>query len=137
MSSCPSAQRVEDLMIIKSVVTHSFPVCGVWKSRVPSELAQVIPDELTLCALEKVELKYPANEWFIIYTDGPYLPEINEGGTGMVLTAVRKSTGRGKETKPITMSEANPQVYVETPLHPEKLTVCGALWAGGILLQKR
>ncbi|GFV05575.1 hypothetical protein TNCV_227861 [Trichonephila clavipes] len=34
-------------------------------------------------------------------------------------------------------SEANPQVYVETPLHPEKLTVWGALWAGGILLQKR
>ncbi|GFU25671.1 uncharacterized protein TNCV_4190821 [Trichonephila clavipes] len=34
-------------------------------------------------------------------------------------------------------SEANPQVYVETPLHPEKLTVWFALWAGGILLQKR
>ncbi|GFX63131.1 hypothetical protein TNCV_4191661, partial [Trichonephila clavipes] len=34
-------------------------------------------------------------------------------------------------------SEANPQVYVETPLHPEKLTVCCTLWAGGILLQKR
>ncbi|GFS78472.1 hypothetical protein TNCV_3147291 [Trichonephila clavipes] len=34
-------------------------------------------------------------------------------------------------------SEANPQVYVETPLHPEKLTVWGVLWAGGILLQKR
>ncbi|GFW19264.1 hypothetical protein TNCV_255911 [Trichonephila clavipes] len=34
-------------------------------------------------------------------------------------------------------SEANPQVYVETPLHPEKLTVWYALWAGGILLQKR
>ncbi|GFW25048.1 putative transposable element [Trichonephila clavipes] len=34
-------------------------------------------------------------------------------------------------------SEANPQVYVETPLHPVKLTVCCALWAGGILLQKR
>ncbi|GFW38436.1 putative LOC101896122 [Trichonephila clavipes] len=32
-------------------------------------------------------------------------------------------------------SEANPQVYVyvETPLHPEKLTVWGALWAGGII----
>ncbi|GFT35109.1 uncharacterized protein TNCV_2585831 [Trichonephila clavipes] len=28
-------------------------------------------------------------------------------------------------------SEANPQVYVETPLHPEKLTVWYALWAGG------
>ncbi|GFU65142.1 hypothetical protein TNCV_4056121 [Trichonephila clavipes] len=34
-------------------------------------------------------------------------------------------------------SEANPQVYVETPLHPGKLTVSCALWAGGILLQKR
>ncbi|GFV94960.1 hypothetical protein TNCV_1029581 [Trichonephila clavipes] len=34
-------------------------------------------------------------------------------------------------------SEANPQVYVETPLRPEKLTVWYALWAGGILLQKR
>ncbi|GFV78309.1 transposable element Tcb2 transposase [Trichonephila clavipes] len=29
--------------------------------------------------------------------------------------------------------EANPQVYVETPLHPEKLTVWCALWAGGII----
>ncbi|GFU11730.1 transposable element Tcb2 transposase [Trichonephila clavipes] len=34
-------------------------------------------------------------------------------------------------------SEANPQVYVEKPLHPEKLTVWCALWAGGIILQKR
>ncbi|GFW20054.1 SWIM-type domain-containing protein [Trichonephila clavipes] len=34
-------------------------------------------------------------------------------------------------------SEVNLQVYVETPLHPEKLTVWCALWAGGILLQKR
>ncbi|GFX63232.1 uncharacterized protein TNCV_3895571 [Trichonephila clavipes] len=34
-------------------------------------------------------------------------------------------------------SEANPQEYVETPLHTEKLTVWCALWAGGILLQKR
>ncbi|GFU00231.1 uncharacterized protein TNCV_801971 [Trichonephila clavipes] len=34
-------------------------------------------------------------------------------------------------------SEANVQVYVETQLHPEKLTVWCALWAGGILLQKR
>ncbi|GFX29549.1 hypothetical protein TNCV_4776211 [Trichonephila clavipes] len=33
-------------------------------------------------------------------------------------------------------SEANPQVYIETPLHPEKLTVWCDLWAGGILLQK-
>ncbi|GFU13379.1 putative transposable element [Trichonephila clavipes] len=33
-------------------------------------------------------------------------------------------------------SEANPQVYVESPLHPEKLTVWCGVWAGGIL-QKR
>ncbi|GFX08361.1 transposable element Tcb1 transposase [Trichonephila clavipes] len=30
-------------------------------------------------------------------------------------------------------SEANPQVYVETPLHSEKLTVWCSLWAGGII----
>ncbi|GFW99245.1 uncharacterized protein TNCV_3010131 [Trichonephila clavipes] len=30
-------------------------------------------------------------------------------------------------------SEANLQLYVETPLHPEKLTVWCALWAGGII----
>ncbi|GFT05669.1 uncharacterized protein TNCV_1045271 [Trichonephila clavipes] len=30
-------------------------------------------------------------------------------------------------------SKANPQVYVETPLHPEKLTVWCALYAGGII----
>ncbi|GFX05437.1 uncharacterized protein TNCV_1007591 [Trichonephila clavipes] len=30
-------------------------------------------------------------------------------------------------------SEDNSQVYVETPLHPEKLTVWCALWAGGII----
>ncbi|GFV84352.1 uncharacterized protein TNCV_2044001 [Trichonephila clavipes] len=30
-------------------------------------------------------------------------------------------------------SEANPQVYVEAPLHPEKLTVWCALWAGEII----
>ncbi|GFW50989.1 putative transposable element [Trichonephila clavipes] len=30
-------------------------------------------------------------------------------------------------------SEANPQVYVETALQPEKLTVWCALWAGGII----
>ncbi|GFS57666.1 putative DD41D transposase [Trichonephila clavipes] len=30
-------------------------------------------------------------------------------------------------------SETNPEVHVETPLHPEKLTVRCALWAGGII----
>ncbi|GFT58833.1 HSP70 family member 2 [Trichonephila clavipes] len=38
-----------------------------------------------------------------------------------------------QQTKLPHLNEANPQVYVETPLHPEKLTVWCALWAGGIL----
>ncbi|GFV54474.1 hypothetical protein TNCV_2865581 [Trichonephila clavipes] len=33
----------------------------------------------------------------------------------------------------VRRNEANPQVYVETPLHPEKLTVWCTLWAGGII----
>ncbi|GFV31037.1 tc3a_0 protein [Trichonephila clavipes] len=33
-------------------------------------------------------------------------------------------------------SEANPQVYVETPLHQKTDCLC-ALWADGILFQKR
>ncbi|GFT58911.1 putative DD41D transposase [Trichonephila clavipes] len=41
------------------------------------------------------------------------------------------------QTKLPHLSEANSQVYVETPLYPEKLTVWCALLAGGILLQKR
>ncbi|GFU22740.1 uncharacterized protein TNCV_763141 [Trichonephila clavipes] len=32
-------------------------------------------------------------------------------------------------------SEASVQVYAETPLHLEKLTVCSALWAGGNLVR--
>ncbi|GFW46886.1 putative transposable element [Trichonephila clavipes] len=38
-----------------------------------------------------------------------------------------------QQTKLPHLSEANPQVYVETPLHPEKLTVWCGLWAGGII----
>ncbi|GFX80697.1 hypothetical protein TNCV_758041 [Trichonephila clavipes] len=42
-----------------------------------------------------------------------------------------RMVSRDLNTRPV--SEANPQVYVETPLHPEKLTVWYALWAGGII----
>ncbi|GFV31877.1 hypothetical protein TNCV_172151 [Trichonephila clavipes] len=37
------------------------------------------------------------------------------------------------DDKEETQSEANPQVYVETPLHHEKLTFWCALCAGGII----
>ncbi|GFW98844.1 uncharacterized protein TNCV_2838051 [Trichonephila clavipes] len=48
----------------------------------------------------------------------------------------RDWSGKKGETRrrPVALEcEANPQVYVETPLHPEKLTVWWALWAGGII----
>ncbi|GFV27132.1 uncharacterized protein TNCV_3907411 [Trichonephila clavipes] len=38
-----------------------------------------------------------------------------------------------QQTKLPHLSEANPQVYVETPLHPVKLSFWCALWAGGII----
>ncbi|GFX48323.1 transposable element Tcb2 transposase [Trichonephila clavipes] len=53
------------------------------------------------------------------------------------VAAVVKLNGYVNKQNCRIRSEANPQVYVETPLHPEKLTVWCALWAGGILLQKR
>ncbi|GFV14616.1 transposase [Trichonephila clavipes] len=34
---------------------------------------------------------------------------------------------------PAELCEANPQVYVKKPLHPEKLTVWCAFWTGGII----
>ncbi|GFX79866.1 putative transposase [Trichonephila clavipes] len=44
----------------------------------------------------------------------------------------RKESNKLQEESAVK-SEANPRVYVETPLHPEKLTVWCALWAGGII----
>ncbi|GFU66923.1 hypothetical protein TNCV_4295761 [Trichonephila clavipes] len=74
------------------------------------------------------------------------VPQLNSGGVRMVrfayLTSDRDEAHFwlnvyvNKQNCRIG-SEANPQVYVETPLHPEKLTVWCALWAGGILVQKR
>ncbi|GFX97933.1 hypothetical protein TNCV_4905841 [Trichonephila clavipes] len=78
-----------------------------------------------------------------IYKDGTGLEPVTKQATVRYLyhsaTAATHFCLNGyvnKQNCPI-WSEANPQVYVETPLHPEKLTVWCALWAGGILLQKR
>ncbi|GFU64456.1 hypothetical protein TNCV_3948231 [Trichonephila clavipes] len=51
--------------------------------------------------------------------------------------AMKRTSGGMATSTNKTVAFANPQVYVETPLHPEKQTVWCALWAGGILLQKR
>ncbi|GFV70056.1 hypothetical protein TNCV_2585691 [Trichonephila clavipes] len=65
-----------------------------------------------------------------IYTSGPINALVDDEAHFWLNSYVNKQNCR-------IWSEANPQVYVETPLHPEKLTVWCALWAGGILLQKR
>ncbi|GFV94340.1 hypothetical protein TNCV_2267941 [Trichonephila clavipes] len=74
---------------------------------------------------------------------------VRHGGGGVIMWWCMASNGVGNDEVHVWLngyvnkqncriwSEANPQVYVETPLHPEKLTVGCALWAGGILLQKR
>ncbi|GFU58625.1 uncharacterized protein TNCV_1278071 [Trichonephila clavipes] len=69
---------------------------------------------------------------------------LNRTVTCMVLKANDRRTScpchdefRGPRSDYVRQSEANLQVYVETPLHPEKLTVWCDLWPGGILLQKR
>ncbi|GFW43622.1 sarcolemmal membrane-associated protein [Trichonephila clavipes] len=90
--------------------------------------------------------------------ESSHLLEANEKKEQEILLLLEKATEHEKEISSLTKndeahfwlngyinkqncriwSEANPQVYVKTPLHPEKLTVwAAALWAGGILLQKR
>ncbi|GFV89561.1 uncharacterized protein TNCV_993931 [Trichonephila clavipes] len=56
---------------------------------------------------------------------------ISEFCLAMKRTSGRMATSTNKNCR--IWSEANPQVYVETPLHPEKLTVWCALRAGGII----
>ncbi|GFU98965.1 hypothetical protein TNCV_3382101 [Trichonephila clavipes] len=61
-------------------------------------------------------------------------PAGSSGELGIAQSVISRLWQRFQD---VDNSEANLQVYVETPLHPEKLTVWCALWAGGILLQKR
>ncbi|GFY11712.1 hypothetical protein TNCV_1529051 [Trichonephila clavipes] len=83
------------------------------------------------------EMLVPIQMWTIIYHDsndsdfaGEHIKDSSDEAHFWLNGYVNKQNGR-------IWSEANPQVYVETPLHPEKLTVWCALWAGGILFQKR
>ncbi|GFW50059.1 transposase [Trichonephila clavipes] len=59
------------------------------------------------------------------------------GGSSASLKLKFKKTGLWSEERwsmeLIVKGEANPQAYVETPLHPEKLTVWCALWTGVII----
>ncbi|GFW92249.1 uncharacterized protein TNCV_3541351 [Trichonephila clavipes] len=64
--------------------------------------------------------------FFNVRHDGMLLLHTSDGANFWLNGYVNKQNCR-------IWSEANPQVYVETPLHPEKLTVWCAVWAGGII----
>ncbi|GFW32633.1 uncharacterized protein TNCV_3678811 [Trichonephila clavipes] len=51
----------------------------------------------------------------------------------LITKGVTSSSPVPLKTRRAWGSEANPQVYVETLLHPEKLAVWCVLWAGGII----
>ncbi|GFU86733.1 uncharacterized protein TNCV_4303831 [Trichonephila clavipes] len=66
------------------------------------------------------------------------LPERSSSLTHSLLPSLKrrchtKPCVRDNVTLLYSFSDLNPQVYVETPLHPEKLTVWCVLWAGGII----
>lgn len=65
-----------------STVALALPLIRLDLINLASNRAEAIPDELKSCALETIELRYPANEWLHIYTDGSYLPETNGAGAG-------------------------------------------------------
>ncbi|GFW66212.1 hypothetical protein TNCV_1711111 [Trichonephila clavipes] len=112
--------------------------------------------------LETIDTMYPEPGRVYIYTDGSLLIESESAGSDSRLNRFVEwaqneiavvpdfhkrilfsdeahfwLNGYVNKQNCRIWSEVNPQVYVETPLHPEKLTVWCALWAGGILLQKR
>ncbi|GFV71458.1 transposable element Tc3 transposase [Trichonephila clavipes] len=123
------------------------------------------PSVLPLVWLQSMmSIKYPSShtntkKWLVTLTTGPFGLGSNPGGGmdvckcivplrhGGTLNSRRSASplvsdeahfwlnGYVNKQNCRIWSEANPQVYVETPLHPEKLTVWCALWAGGILLQ--
>ncbi|GFX50561.1 uncharacterized protein TNCV_614901 [Trichonephila clavipes] len=82
-------------------------------------------------------LSTPSNKKYKMYKLRPFTSRLNENFKNCSDEAHFWLNGYVNKQNCRIWSEANPQVYVETPLHPEKLTVWCALWAGGILLQKR
>ncbi|GFS76548.1 DUF4817 domain-containing protein [Trichonephila clavipes] len=136
MSSSPS-QRIhheERLMHVKSVGAQSPSVTwwGNSETRVPSQVSSSSLNKITPSLLSKFRdsfVEWAQNEIAVV-PDFDKRILFSDEAHFWLNGYVNKQNCR-------IWSEANPQVYVETPLHPEKLTVWRALWAGGILLQKR
>ncbi|PRD36466.1 UNVERIFIED_CONTAM: hypothetical protein NCL1_08621 [Trichonephila clavipes] len=52
-----------------STVATALPTKRLNLTNMTSNKADAIPEELKPCTLETIEQRYPANEWFHIYTD--------------------------------------------------------------------
>ncbi|GFW39013.1 transposable element Tc1 transposase [Trichonephila clavipes] len=131
------ANLVEDFLFEEGIVRMEWPGCSpdmnpiehVWDA-LGRRVAGRQPPPQSLQELERALLE----EWnripqLVINNIIDSIPESDEAHFWL--------NGYVNKQNCRIWSEANPQVYVETPLHPEKLTVWCALWAGGILLQKR
>ncbi|GFW75234.1 uncharacterized protein TNCV_4188891 [Trichonephila clavipes] len=124
---------VEGLMYVKSVVAPSFPIAVARIFREESARAQV----LSCCqviysqfGLAIHQNDHQARRRFVEWAQNEIaaVPDFHK----RILFSDEAHfwlNGYVNKQNCRIWSEANPQVYVETPLHPENLTVWCALWA--------
>ncbi|GFT53942.1 reverse transcriptase [Trichonephila clavipes] len=59
-----------------STAVPSFPCKWLDLFNLTSNKPEVFPDVLKSSTLETIELRYPANEWLLVYIDGSFKPEV-------------------------------------------------------------
>ncbi|GFV03258.1 putative transposase [Trichonephila clavipes] len=114
MSSSPVlllGHRVWKLMFVNVVEAHYLLLCGIQSVNIRSSYKVLVVSH------QKDKVHKFSSKSFFIFSDEAHF---------WLNGYVNKQNCR-------IWSEANPQVYVERPLPPEKLTVWCALWAGGII----
>ncbi|GFU34335.1 transposable element Tc3 transposase [Trichonephila clavipes] len=114
----PNASGLNDKVNSASLVPHSIDASFV-SDRPDPQLSHELDE---VCGRTFRQTVYSRFAESVLYARGPVCDEAHFWLNGYV----NKQNCR-------IWSEANPQVYVETPLHQEKLTVWFALGAGGII----